>query len=96
MDMHSDIESPQREKAVPRMLNDLVAQAGRLSKLSEDLESRLSDGLRPESSVPAGLCNAKSDTAPEVCAYEQQLSDIRDVLTDAEKRLDSILGRLEI
>lgn len=91
----SETESPQREKAVPRMLQEVATQAERLAKLGEELESRLSNGLRPETSNPTIAVEEKSE-APDACYYEQQLSGIYRQLTTLERRLDSILGRLEV
>ncbi len=92
-----ETDKPQREKAVPRMLQDLVNQAARLVKLSEDLESKLDNGLRPISAIARDACEAKQPGEPEGrCCYEKQLSDIAGQLTVSEKRLDDILGRLEV
>lgn len=94
--MHPETKSPQREKAVPRMLEEVATQAERLAKLGEELESRLSNGLRPETSNPTLMDEEKSESPPDTCYYEQQLSGTYRQLTTLERRLDSILGRLEV
>ena len=92
-----ETDAPQREKAVPRLLLDLVNQAGRLGKLSQELEDKLTNGLRPVSALAHDACDAKSPGEPEGrCYYEEQLSDVLGQLDGLERRLDDILGRLEI